>query len=254
MRPGASRLNQILTEYIPNQIWLNQYMIRFGGMDFYARMTIIRLSNGSLMLHSPCNIDEQVKRAIDSIGTVAHIVAPGNFHHIHMASAQKLFPEAQTHICPGVERKQPGLDFDWFLGDKAPEAWSDDIEQVLVRGTRIIWEVAFFHRPSRTLVLTDLVENIGDRTEGVSWLLKFWFKFVFRMWNKAKPAPEYRMGWKDKPAAARSLERILDWDFERVVLAHGDLIETNAKAIVRDAWGNPLRAAQRDRFRRQTTA
>jgi hypothetical protein len=54
------------------------------------------------------------------------------------------------------------------------------------------------------------------------------------------------MGWKDKPAAARSLERILDWDFERVVLAHGDLIETNAKAIVRDAWSNPLRAANRD--------
>ena len=244
--PGGSRLNQILTEYIPNQIWLHQYMIRFGGMNILARMTIIRLSNGNLILHSPCHIDEQVKRAINSIGKVEHIVAPGNFHHLHVASARKLFSEAQTYICPGVERKQPELDFDWFLGDKAPGAWSDEIEQVLVRGTRIICEVAFFHRPSRTLVLTDLVENFGDRTESVSWLLKFWFKYVFRMWNKAKPAPEYRMGWKDKPAAARSLERILDWDFERVVLSHGDLIDTNAKAIVREAWCNPLRAARRD--------
>jgi hypothetical protein len=237
-------LSQILTEYIPNQIWLNQYMVHFGGMDFYSRMTIIRLSNGSLILHSPCNIDAQIRRAIECIGPVAHIVAPGNFHHLHITSAQKHFPEAQTHICPGVERKQPELKFDWFLGDNAPEAWSDDIEQVLVRGTRFIWEVAFFHKPSGTLVLTDLVENIGEHTEGVGWGLKLWFKFVFRMWNKAKPAPEYQMGWKDKPAAAHSLERILEWAFERVVLAHGDLIEINAKALVRDAWRNPLSGAR----------
>lgn len=238
-------MSQAFTEYIPNQMWLSQYMIHFGGMDFYSRMTVIRLSDGSLMLHSPCNIDTQIKRAIDDLGSVAHIVAPGNFHHLHVASAQQNFPNAQTHVCPGVERKQPELDFDWILGDVAPEAWSDDIEQVLVRGTRIIWEIAFFHKPSKTLVLTDLVENIGDRTEGVSWLLKFWFKFVFRMWNMAKPAPEYQMGWMNKPAAARSLERILEWDFERVVLAHGDLIEDNAKAILRDAWRTPLRGARK---------
>ena len=123
----------------------------------------------------------------------------------------------------------------------------DDIEQVLVRGTRFIWEVAFFHKPSSTLVLTDLVENVGGHTEGVGWGLKLWFKFVFRMWNKAKPAPEYQMGWKDQPAAARSLERILRWGFERVVLAHGDLIETNARAIVRDAWRYPLSSARKSR-------
>jgi hypothetical protein len=219
-------------------------MVHFGGMDFYSRMTIIRLSDNSLMLHSPCNIDTQVRQAIDQIGSVAHIVAPGNFHHLHVASAQKCFPEAQTHICPGVERKQPELKFDWILGDRAPEAWTDVIEQVLVRGNRLIWEVAFFHKPSGTLVLTDLVENVGSRTEGVGLGLKFWFKFVFRMWNKAKPAPEYQMGWNDKRAAAQSLERILEWDFERVVLSHGDLIESDARAIVRDAWRKPLSSAR----------
>jgi hypothetical protein len=70
-------LSQALTEYIPNQIWLNQYMIHFGGMDFYSRMTVIRLSDGSFLLHSPCHIDAQISRAIDNIGPVAHIVAPG---------------------------------------------------------------------------------------------------------------------------------------------------------------------------------
>jgi hypothetical protein len=87
----------------------------------------------------------------------------------------------------------------------------------------------------------------GKRSQSPDALLKFWFKFVFRMWNRAKPAPECRLGWKDKPAAARSLERILEWNFERVVLARGELIETDAKAILRDDWRTPLRGAWKDR-------
>jgi hypothetical protein len=237
-------MNQRLVEYIPGQIWLSQYPVHFGGMDFYSRMTVIRLSDGSLMLHSPCDIDDQMKQSIEQIGKVAHIAAPGSYHYLHLVSAQQAFPEAQAYICPGVERKIPSLDFDWILADRAPEVWDEDLAQVLVRGTRFIWEVAFFHKPSKTLVLVDLVENIGDRTEGVGWGLKLWWKVVFRMWNSAKPAPEYRMGWKDKKAAKRSLERILQWDFERVILAHGDLIEGNAKAIVREAWVSTLQGAQ----------
>ena len=56
------------------------------------------------------------------------------------------------------------------------------------------------------------------------------------MWNNPKPAPEYQLGWKDKAAARDSLDKILHWDFERIVLAHGDLIEKNAKQIAQSAW------------------
>jgi hypothetical protein len=231
-----------LLEYIDDQIWLALYPVRFAGMDLSARMTLLRLSDGNLLLHSPCDIDEQMKRSIERIGKVAHIVAPGSYHHLHVASAQKAFPQAQTYICPGVERKRPDMDFDWILGDRPPAAWHGDVEQVLVRGTRFIWEVAFFHKTSRTLVLVDLVENIGDRTDDVGWGLKFWWKVVFHMWNVPKPAPEYQLGWKDKAAARLSLNRILQWDFERVIIAHGDLIETDANAVLRKAWENPLRA------------
>lgn len=230
-----------LVEYIPDQIWIKQYPVHYAGLDFYSLMTVIRLSDGSLLLHSPCDIDDETKQSIERIGRVAHIVAPGSYHYFHVPSAQKVFPEATTYICPGIERKRPDIDFDWILGDTPPEAWNKEIEQVLVRGNKYIWEVAFFHRSSRTLVLVDLVENIGDQTEGVGWGLKLWWKVVFHMWNNPKPAPEYQLGWKDKRAAKRSLEQILQWDFERVILAHGDVIETNAKAILREAWKTPLK-------------
>ncbi len=98
----------------------------------------------------------------------------------------------------------------------------------------------FFHKPSRTLILVDLIENIGDKTRGVGWGLKFWWKLVFRMWNRPKPAPEYQLGWKDKVAARQSLLQILGWNFERVIISHGDLIDQNAKEVVRLAWKVPL--------------
>ena len=104
-------------------------------------------------------------------------------------------------------------------------------------------EVAFFHRAAKVLILVDLIENIGDKTPEVDRVLKFWWKVVFRMWNHPKPAPEYQMGWRDKQAAAQSLRRILQWDFRRILLAHGDLIEKNAHEIARAAWAKPLGGA-----------
>lgn len=234
-----------LTEYLPGQIWLGLYPVHYSGLDFYSRMTVVRLADGSLMLHSPCNIDPELMQSIALLGDVRHIVAPGSYHYLHVVSAQNAFPEATTYICPGIERKLPDLGFDWILGDTPSPDLAVEFDQVLVRGAKYIWEVAFFHMPSRTLLLVDLVENIGDQTEGVGIGLKIWWKAVFHMWNKAKPAPEYQMGWKDKAAAKRSLERILDWDFERVVLAHGDLIEEDAKTIVRHAWSNPLGSGEK---------
>jgi len=209
-------------------------------MKLYARMTVIRLDDGRLMLHSPCEIDDHMRRALVELGEVAYIVAPGTFHHLHVASAQAAFAEAETFICPGIEGKRPEMHFDWRLGDTAPAAWAGQLDQVLVRGNRWIWEVAFFHRRTRTLILVDLIEKFTDATPNVDWKLKLWWKVVFRMWNTAKPAPEYQLGWSDRKAARTSLRRILQWDFDRVVVAHGDLIETDGRQVVEKAWRKPL--------------
>jgi hypothetical protein len=229
-----------LEELVANRIWTMRYPIHYAGLDFFARTTVIRLSNGELIIHSPSPLDEQLVERIRDIGPVAHLIAPGSYHYFHVTVWQEAFPEATVWICPGVERKQPDLEFDWFLSDHAPNAWADEIDQVLVRGNRLMWEVVFVDRPSKTLIVTDLVENIGEKSGAVGWQFKLWWKVVFRMWDNPKPAPEYQMGWKNKRAAKRSLERILEWDFDRIVLSHGDNIEADAKAVLRKAWARPL--------------
>lgn len=202
-------------------------------------MTVIRLASGELMLHSPCQVTSAVAAEISALGRVAHIVAPGNFHHLYAASAQAAFPAATTWICPGVEKRDRHLKYDGVLGDTAPAAWAGEIDQALVQGSRIMREVAMFHRASRTLVLVDLIENFSDATPH-SAMLKFWFKYVLAMWDNPRPAPEYRMGWSDRNAAAQSLRRILAWDFQRIIVSHGELVEHDAREIARRAWSGIL--------------
>ncbi len=97
-----------------------------------------------------------------------------------------------------------------------------------------------FHRASRTLILVDLIENFTDATPHIGGALKFWFQYVFRMWNNPRPAPEYQMGWSDRQAAAISLRRILAWNFQQIVLSHGDLIQSDAHQVAINAWSQIL--------------
>lgn len=230
-----------LTEYIKDQIWILEYPVRFGGMDLFGRTTIIKLENGDLIIHDPCKIDNSVKNEIDVIGKVKYIVAPGNFHHLFVTDFQEQYPDAETFLCPGLEKKRPDIRFEWILGNKPDQRWVNTIDQVIVQGTRIIWEVPFFHKPSKTLILVDLLENIGDGyTHPAGLYLRFWWKVIFKMWNNPKAAPEYQMGWGDKEVVRKGLKRVIDWNAQRVILAHGECIEGNVNNVLRTAWKKVL--------------
>jgi hypothetical protein len=109
-------------EYVPGSIWLGSYAVRMAAAAFEARTTLIRCDDGGLVVHSPGPLDDAVHDEIASLGPVRVIVAPGNFHHLHVAASQRAFPEAETWICPGVERKRPALRYDRVLGGDGP-AW-----------------------------------------------------------------------------------------------------------------------------------
>jgi len=243
---GSNSINNVmgnLVEYVNGQIWILEYPVQFLGMVLYARTTIIKLPDGELLVHDPCKINETVKQEIDALGEVQYIIAPGNFHHLFVTDFQQYYPQAETFLCPGLERKRPDISFDWILGNRPDPRWGGVLEQVVVQGTKFIWEVAFFHKPSKTLILVDLLENIGDDFKHpVGITLRFWWKVIFKMWNNPKPAPEYQVGWGDKDKVKMAFNRILNWNADRIILAHGEFIEKDVNTVLQSAWKKVLNA------------
>ena len=228
-----------LEVFVPDELWLRGYVVSVGGARINARMTVIKLRSGDLLIHSPCAFDETLTAEVAALGSVAAIIAPGNFHWLHVRSCQQAFPQAVTYICPGVEKRAKGLTFDEVLGDEAPALWAGELSQVYLQGTRVMREIAFFHHASKTLILVDMVENVTAATPGTNWFLRILFHMI-GMWNTPSPAPEYRFGWGDKALVRQCMMRILEWDFERVILSHGDLIIRDAKRLIAHAWRTVL--------------
>jgi hypothetical protein len=196
-------------------------------------MTVLRLADG-LCLHSPVEIEGATREAIERLGPVVAIVAPSNCHHLFVTSAQHAFPSARTLGIAGLERKRKDLHFDELVGDQPPTCWAGQMDHVII-GNRIMQEIDLLHRRSRTLILVDLVENFQAQTPGTNAVLRGMMR-VFGMWGRPRPAPELRWFTRDREAARLALERLLAWEFDRVVLAHGEIIDRDPHAAIREAW------------------
>lgn len=209
--------------------------------DFSTRMTVIRLSGGGLFLHSPVRLDGGLRAEIDGLGEVRAIVAPNKFHHLYAGEWRAAYPNAKLYAAPGLPEKRKDLKFDGLLADEPRIEWRGDLEQRIIRGMPMANEVAFFHPSTRTLILTDLVFNVP---RGRSWGLPG-LSLLLGVGGRLGPSRLGRWLIRDQQAARASLGAILRWDFDRLILAHGDVVETDGRRKLRDAFGFILGAASR---------
>jgi len=227
----------MLREFVPGQVWLAEIPFSRLGFDIGARMTVIPLPDGSLFIHSPVALTPDLRRDVDALGPVRHLVAPSGMHYLHLAEWAEAYPDAQPYVAAGLRDKVKLPRRPELLSDAAPGAWADVIEQVAVQGNALYDEVDFFHRPSRTLVLTDLCFNVREDS---SWSTRAWAAGlgVLGMLSSSR---SFVVTIRDRPAARRTIERILAWDFDGVVIAHGDPVREDAKAQFRRAYAWLLR-------------
>ncbi|MBZ4416083.1 DUF4336 domain-containing protein [Myxococcus sp. RHSTA-1-4] len=205
---------------------------RMGGFDLGGRMTVIRLPDGGLWVHSPVRFGPEVRAAVDALGPVRFLVAPNLMHHLALQDWAAAYPEAKVAAPAGLRRKRPELRIDVELGDTPDAGWAGAIDQVLVRGMPKLDECLFFHRPSRTVLVTDLAFNI-HRTG--SWFTRAYLKLC-GAWQRLSPTLITRAVMKDKAAVRASLDKVLAWDAERVVVCHGDVVERGGREALVDGF------------------
>ena len=217
---------------LDQDLWTLEAPLRLYGLRIGARMTLMRLPDGGLFVHSPVEPEADVRAEIDALGPVRHVAAPNKVHHLFVAACRRLWPDARFHAAPGLEKKKRGPRFDAVLDDYTSAPWSDAIEQKLCRGMPYLNEVAFLHRASGTLVLTDLAFNL-------QWGENRWT----RLWMRAMGIHEcfavgrhVRLLVRDRPALRASIDAILAWNFDRVVVSHGVVLQRSGRRVLRQAF------------------
>ena len=167
-------------------VWMDTQPTRIIGMDLTATMTVLRLGAGNLLVHSPISLTPQRRAAVEALGRVAHLYAPNLFHHMHMGEWASAYPSARVHAPADLAKKRPDLRISRTHGEDSHPDIAGFVDELRIDGFRL-QESVLLYRPARTLLVADLVHNVG-RPRGA------WSKFYTK-----------GMGFYDRVALSRML-------------------------------------------------
>jgi hypothetical protein len=217
---------------VADNVWIvDGPVIRFGlpwpKMPFPTRMTVVRLAGGDLFIHSPTPLPPELRAGIERCGRPRWIIGPNRIHYWWIPDWCAAFPDADAWLAPRIKEQAgtrigfAGLELDRERG----YPWDAEIVTLPVTG-RYMTEVVFFHRASRTLILTDLIENFEPRKLGTA------MRWLTRLGGVQDPhgsmPRDMRLSFSGRRKELRgAVETMIGWNPERVILAHGRYYETN---------------------------
>jgi len=221
---------------LDDNIWIVDRAFKFLAADMGNRMTVIRLKNNLLFLHSPVEYSPELGQELQQLGEVRYLISPNRFHDLYIETWQQTYPKAihySLHKKFGLHKNLDEI--------AAADDIVDDIIVLPVQGIPKVEEYVFFHQTSRSLILTDLAFNISRD-------ISAWSKFFFSLngaLDRFGPSRLMRSMIKDPLKFHYSLQQILQWDFQRIVLSHGNIIETNAKTVFTKGFSQYLKTTKK---------
>ncbi len=223
-------------EKIADNIWIyNGPTVPFYGVPFPTRMTIIRLKNKKVWIHSPEKMNPQLKDEIDKLGEVAYLISPNKLHHLFVEEWIAAYPQAKNYATTGLIKKRSDIKFDKALSDIAENDWKEEIGQVIFKGSLVMEEAVFFHLSSKTIILTDLVENFTP--ESLTPWQRGLAKFAGILAPNGKAPIDYRATFLlGKQQARESLAVMQSWDVQNVIMSHGECIYGKGGAFLERAF------------------
>lgn len=223
-----------MLEKFATDIWIaDGTEVSVAGFVYPTRCAVIRLAQNELLVWSPVSLTPALQVQIDALGVVTHLIAPNSLHHLFLAQWQDAYPDAKLFGTLALRHKRPDLHFAGTLGDAPDPAWATQLDQIVV-AHKLTTEVVFFHKPSQTVIFTDLIQQFPR-----NWH-KGWRKIVATLDLMVGEMPnvprKFRMGFGRKRQARATISQILDWPIDRIILAHGQPVHQDGRAVLGRAF------------------
>ncbi len=220
----------MIKEFAPSLYIADGPAVSFFGFPYPTRMALVRLGDGGIWVWSPVALTEALAGEVQAIGPVRHIVSPNKLHHLFLHQWVERWPDARLYAPPGLARKKPELRFHAELDDEPCGAWAADIDQAIFRGSFAMEEVAFFHRGSRTAIIGDLIQRFPESA------MTGWRGLLMRLdglvGEQGSAPREWRASFLRRGPARIARRKVLGWNAQRLLIAHGECAHTGAAEII----------------------
>lgn len=227
---SAVTLPEMLEQFGPRLYFADGPTVSFYGFPYPTRMALARLTDGALWVWSPIALTRELTEEVQLLGPVRHIVSPNKIHHLFLQDWAKQWPAARLYAPPGLARKKNTLHFFAELDDEPDPAWAADIDQVVFRGSFALEEVAFFHRESRTAIIGDLIQRFTEASIS-GWRGKL-MRLGGLVGEHGGTPGDWRASFLRHRPARAALQKVLGWNPDRLLIAHGMCAQSGASKII----------------------
>lgn len=212
---------------LADNIWLFSYPLIALGVDLRRNVTVIRLDSGRLVIHSTARFTEADATQIRGLGEPGWLVEGMIDHDTFSKEGRTAFPNIPFLAPVGFRDR---VDFEVGSLDAASSAWLPELEVIRIDGAPKMAEHVFFHHPSGTLIVRDLLLHFPEPPS-------LWSKLLLNLALGFHPAPGFskrlKMAIDDRFAFSASLEKILALPIRRIVPGHGFVLEQDAREKAR---------------------
>lgn len=221
-----------LTAVVADRIWSLERPVWFSGARLRARTTVVRLDDGSLLLHTPAPPTDALAERLRSLGPVRWLVVPNCWHHLGAPAAAARFPEAKLVGPASALDRNKALSLDVNIHDGQFGEQVPEFEALPLQGVPFWDETVIYHRPTQTLLGADIVCSAGVNDH---WTWRCGARLT-GCYGRVRVPPDARKKIVDKTAAARSLQSMLERPAQRLIIGHGDVIEAGWRDRLAGAW------------------
>ncbi|KAM0750026.1 hypothetical protein T439DRAFT_326896 [Meredithblackwellia eburnea MCA 4105] len=225
---------------------------RGGKVPFGGRSTAVVLKNNKTFLIPSHPLDSATLETLSALpAPVTYLVSPDLEHDLYLPQYVAAFPNAKVYVPKPIfdkwssddkwkaEKERVTFVFGEGKGDPFETETDGEIKSVDFGASFRNQDIAFLHTPTKTLIEADLLFNLPAK-EQFSKTEDSPNMTLVTGWLQPGTTMHKRMFWyllcKDRQGMATAAKAVSDWDFDRVIPCHGDVIETGGKKAWNDTY------------------